>query len=205
MRSLCNRCMMTDKSEREQTFDDLYREKGDPWHVTTSEYERGKYVSTLAALPQDRHFRSVLDIGCSFGTLTAKLAQRSDHVTAIDVSGEAISRARAEHGDIARFERAELPDGWPDGRFDLIVMSEVLYFLSRAEIGQMAAFAARDLSPDGLCLLVNWTGANDLPVGGEEAAALFTRTYRSHRECAAETIVHDEFRIDLLIPKSSDE
>ena len=189
---------MANESERETVFDDLYRAKDDPWNVTSSTYEREKFAATLAMLPPERRFRSVLDIGCSFGTLTARFAQRSDHVTAIDVSGEAIAKARREHGGVAHFERNELPEGWPKGRYDLIVMSEVLYFLTEHEIGEVAELAARDLSSNGICLLVNWTGHTDLPVSGDQAATLFETCFTSRRPCDIETTRQRQYRIDLL-------
>ena len=119
------------------------------------------------------------------------------------MSGEAIARARSELGNIARFERVELPGGWPGDRYDLIVMSEILYFLSREEILQMAANTERDLASNGLCLLVNWTGPSDLPLSGEHAAATFVESFQSHRDHTLDAIEHEKFRIDLLKPREA--
>ena len=197
--------MNDDRSHRAETFDALYRDNGDPWNVTTSDYERRKFALTLAALPSERQFRSILDIGCSFGTLTHQLARAGDTVTAIDVSQEAIGKAR-EHGtgEVA-FLCGEIPDDWPAGRYDLIVMSEILYFLSQDELIQTADKAMRDLSSRGLCLLVNWTGPNNLPVSGDEAARVFADRFAQASGAMVETTRHDLFRIDLISPPNAGE
>ena len=75
----------------------------------------------------------------------------------------AIARARKESDDTIRFLCGEMPASWPEGRYDLIVLSEIVYFLDAREIADVARLVRRDLSPGGLCLLVNWTGPNDLP------------------------------------------
>ena len=183
---------------RGQTFDDLYRNGADPWDVTSSNYERSKFAATLAVLPRNRRFRNVLDVGCSFGTLTAMIAQRSDHITGIDVSQVAIDRARKTHGDIAHFVTGELPSDWPKGRYDLILLSEVLYFLDTIEIVKVVDLVVRDLAPGGWCLVVNWTGASDLPLSGDEAADLFIGRRNPQFDQIEPTIRRENYRIDLL-------
>jgi len=50
-------------------FESLYIKNPDPWRFATSEYERGKYEATLAAI-SGRKIRSAFEIGCSIGILT---------------------------------------------------------------------------------------------------------------------------------------
>ena len=38
-----------------------------------------------------------------------------------------------------RFEQMFVPEQWPDGAFDLIVLSEVVYYLSREDVGRLAS------------------------------------------------------------------
>ena len=117
----------------------------------------------------------ILEIGCSTGYLSQALCQKGVQVLALDVSPVAVSQAASRVGDCApiSFRRAEIPDDWPPGKFDLIVFSEVLYFMTVEEIGRCAKLAQKSLASDGYCLLVNWTGNTDLEISGQDAASTF--------------------------------
>ena len=182
-------------SERAVTFDRLYAENPDPWEVETSAYERDKRDETMAVLG-GRRFTSGLEIGCSTGILTERLAPICDRLLAIDVSAEALrlAKRRLDAQPHVTFRHGEVPDDWPKGQFDLIVFSEVLYFLSAEEIAHASTLARQTLADDGLCLLVNWTGPNDLPISGERAVELFgAQAWR-----VAEHRTRPNYRIDLL-------
>ena len=109
--------------------------------------------------------------------LTRTLAPHCETLLRLDVSENALQiaqRRSAITGNL-RYQRGEVPREWPEGTFDLIVLSEVLYFLSASEIAAVSVRAHRALSGDGLCLLVNWTGENNLEVNGHQAVRLFTQ------------------------------
>jgi LmbE family N-acetylglucosaminyl deacetylase len=116
-------------------FEDLHHRVADPWRVDDSWYERRKRAVLLGALP-DATYASALEIGCSVGALTQDLAGRCRHVTAIDLSPAAVARAhhRLVGFDWVTVERRTVPDELPDGPFDLVVLSEVGYFLSPREL-----------------------------------------------------------------------
>ena len=61
----------------------------------------------------------------------------------------------------------------PAGPFDLLVLSEVVYDWSTGDIGLMAAFVERAVTPGGDIILVHWTGETDYPLSGDEAAQRF--------------------------------
>lgn len=149
-------------------FDSLYAADPDPWQFATSEYEREKYASTLAALPP-RRFAAGLEVGCSIGVLTQQLAERCDRLLALDVAEAALRQARARCPGVT-FERRSIPAEWPPGRFDLIVFSEVLYYLDAAGIRATAARAMESLNPDGCVVLVHYLGETNYPSTGDEAA-----------------------------------
>jgi predicted TPR repeat methyltransferase len=113
-------------------FEDLYAESTDPWGFETSDYERKKYERTLESLGE-RRFRRAFEAGSSIGVFTAMLAPRCEELLAVDTSGKAVEIARerlAEQSHV-RVERRTLPEEMPDGPFDLIVASEVLYYWPR--------------------------------------------------------------------------
>ena len=161
---------MTRRTEtiRPDYFDGLYAEDPDPWRFATSDYERDKYTATLAALPV-RRFASGLEVGCSIGVLTQQLAPRCDTLLALDVAEAALAQARVRCPDV-RFERRVIPDEWPPGRFDLIMCSEVLYYLDAAGIRATAGRAIAALQSGGCIVMVHYLGGTDYPSTGDEAA-----------------------------------
>lgn len=188
--------MKDDPSDRRQTFDALFAGDPDPWGFESKAYEAAKRRATLAMLFPDR-FERALEVGCANGVLTAELASVCDAVLGIDVSSAALRLAEsrlADRDDVSLF-RAEVPREWPEGTFDLIVFSEILYFLSSKEIAQVADLAWQSLAHDGVCLLVNWTGPNDLPVDGHSASVIFTDALPW---LSAASGVWPQYRIDRL-------
>ena len=89
---------------------------------------RSKYCQTLSALG-DRHFTSGLEVGCSIGVLTHMLAERCDSLLGVDIVEDPLDAARSRCADQphVRFRRMQVPAEWPEGCFDLMVFSEVLY------------------------------------------------------------------------------
>jgi LmbE family N-acetylglucosaminyl deacetylase len=116
--------------DAERLFDAVHARDEDPWHYTSSWYEHRKRTLTLAALPAGS-YAAGLEIGCSIGTLSAELAPRCGRFLAVDASSTAVDRAarRLAHLPAARTRHLTVPNEWPDGSFDLIVVSEVGYYL----------------------------------------------------------------------------
>jgi len=159
-----------DRSIDPAWFEALYREQGDPWDFETSAYERAKYDHTLSSLPAGR-FASALEVGCANGVLTQRLAPRCDRLLAIDVSDTALEAARtrcAGQSQVA-FERRRVPQEAPEGRFDLILLSEVIYYLDVGDLARLADWLRGSVASGGHLLLVHWTGETDYPLGGDEA------------------------------------
>jgi SAM-dependent methyltransferase len=162
--------MRRDKSIPPDWFEGLYRDDPDPWQFETSEYEAAKYDATLAALPRARYARA-FEPGCANGVLTARLAERCDALLAADVSHTALAaaRARCAHRPQVRFETLSLPGEAPAGPFDLVLLSEIIYYWDRDDLARAAAWLAGAVPSGGDVLLVHWTGETDYPLGGDEA------------------------------------
>jgi SAM-dependent methyltransferase len=179
-------------------FDSLYATSEDPWNFRDSPYERAKYAATLAALPH-RRWRAGLEVGCSIGELTRMLATRCDTLLGVDIAASPLVHARARCADQphVQFLQMAVPGAWPAGDFDLIVLSEVLYFLSAADLATTAHRARDSLAGDGFVLLVNWLGQGDDPWDGDAAADYFIAdtdvAWRVEKQ-----VREPRFRIDLL-------
>jgi cyclopropane fatty-acyl-phospholipid synthase-like methyltransferase len=179
-------------------FDTLYTADPDPWNFAASPYERAKYTLTLNAMPKPR-YRSALEVGCSIGVLTRSLASRCNAVVAIDAARTPLVEARRRCADLpgVRFEQMFVPEQWPDGVFELILLSEVIYYLSRENVGRLASRVTRSLPTGGSVILVHWTGPTDYPLSGDEAAALFIE--RMGSTCVVERADrYSQFRLDVL-------
>jgi SAM-dependent methyltransferase len=155
-------------------FRRIYASGPDPWGFASSPYEQAKYQRTIEALG-GRRFASALEVGCSIGVLTRMLAGHCDRLLGIDVVPEPLAAARARCSDLPGISFAEMqvPGRWPDDRFDLIVFSEVLYFLDRTDIRRCADRALASIVPSATIILVNWLGRSDDPCSGDEAADTF--------------------------------
>ena len=179
-------------------FARIYNASQDPWGFDSSPYEQGKYDQTIEAL-SGRQYGAGLEIGCSIGVLTRRLAGHCKTMLGIDLVEHPLQAARARCADLpgVRFQQMQIPRQWPDGRFDLMVFSEVLYFLTPADIAQCARRVAASLSPGGTVVLVNWLGQSDDPCTGEEAADHFNAAMRAVLR-VDRTERHAGYRLDLL-------
>jgi SAM-dependent methyltransferase len=138
-------------------FDDKYAEAKDPWKLEERWYERRKYAITLALLPHPR-YRHAFEPGCSIGVLTAQLAGRCDSLLSCDGSAAAVATARERTAQFPQVtvEQRLVPADWPAAEFDLIVLSELLYYLSDEDLARTVGLAVDALAEGGTLLAVHW-------------------------------------------------
>lgn len=156
-------------------FESLYQRQPDPWNYETSPYELQKYAETVAALPHSS-YQSGLEIGGSIGVLTEKLAPHCQTLLSLDVSPTAQSRAkqRCLHLPHIQFEIMQIPDQFPNQKFDLILMSEVGYYLCEADLLKTKRQIVNALTPGGHLLLLHWLEqAQDFRLSGEQVHECF--------------------------------
>ncbi|RSM51921.1 methyltransferase [Actinoplanes sp. ATCC 53533] len=143
----------------------MYLAKTDPWDLATKWHDQRKYAVTMASLPRAR-YRSAYEPGCSVGLLTRMLAERCDEILAVDCVVEAVETAREEVREFphVRVEPAMLPADLPDATFDLIVIGDLLYYLSADDLEAALDGLVRRLEPDGDIVSVHFrdqqTGGN---------------------------------------------
>jgi SAM-dependent methyltransferase len=182
-----------------QFFDDFYREQGeDPWGFTDRWYEQRKRAVTLASLPRPR-FRRALEVGCSVGVLTSDLAPRCDELLALDVAGAAVALARERTRTLpsVRVEQMAVPAQWPEGTFDLVVLSEVGYYLSLDELTCLCDRSIGSLAPDGVLVACHWRHpVEEYPLRGDTVHAVL----RSRTEVVSLARHEEEdFLLDVLV------
>ena len=145
-------------------FDAAYA-NGDPWASGDSRYvyQRRKYEVIASLLPPGRRFRQALDLGTGLGLLGRRIAAQADAALGLDISHRAVADARTRHADLPNltFEQGDVQDlpHSMDGRFDLVVIADTLYYLPQpitdAVLKATALRVAALLAPGGLCLLAN--------------------------------------------------
>lgn len=181
-----------------QAFEQLYRERADPWDFTTSVYERTRYDRTLAALSGSRYAFG-FEPGCSIGELTARLAPRCDQLFAIDVSATAVSRARSRCDAYTnvRIECADVQDPILEDRPDLIVLSEIGYYFEPRELADLALRLGNVLRAGGTLIAVHWLGESaDHRLHGDEVHDLLLQTLTARHDASER---YDGFRLDRWI------
>ena len=137
-------------------FDALYANQSDPWGLATSDYEQHKLDVLMSHLPRRRYSRA-FEPGCAIGVTTAALSQRCGHLLAMDAAVRAVDQAaRRVHGRSVTVQQGRVPDDWPEGPFDLIVLSELLYYLDPHDRERVAVRAARTLPNNGDLVAVHW-------------------------------------------------
>src|SRR5215216_6404013 len=177
-------------------FEDIYAQSTDPWDFETSLYERDKYKRTLEVLAHKRYHRA-LEVGCSIGVFTVMLAPLCAELVAVDIAEKAVvaTRERIANFPNVRVERRTLPEETPEGPFDLIVASEVLYYLPKDMVLVALQRFEDMLAPGGVFLAVHlrggwdphrfknqtailailgsyilaWLGSQELAIGGERS------------------------------------
>ncbi len=113
-------------------FDALYAADPDPFQVRSSFYEQRKIGLILNCLTKPK-YAAAWDPACGVGELAARIADRAERVLASDASAQAVHLSRRRCSSIANITVRQLPlpqrPPRDDDPFDLIVVSEFVYYL----------------------------------------------------------------------------
>jgi Nodulation protein S (NodS) len=156
----------------ESYFQRVYEHEHDPWGFETRWYERRKYALTVSALRRERYARA-FEPGCSLGVLSELLAQRCDTLIACEPVAAIAERARmrlAGHSHVL-VEVGTIPEVWPDGELDLVVLSEVAYYLEPEGMQEVLTHLTNSLTADAHVIAVHYRGTTDYPLSGDAAHA----------------------------------
>lgn len=138
-------------------FADLYATNEDPWAFRTRWYEKRKRDLLMASLPRQCYQR-VFEPACANGELSVMLAERCGELICQDLDPTAVrlTLGRLAEAPHVHAEVARLPADWPGGQFDLIVLSEVGYYLDPADWLQVIEQSVASLTYDGGLLTCHW-------------------------------------------------
>jgi SAM-dependent methyltransferase len=161
---------MTDRTGAGQKATEFFEElwkRGDPWELDTSDFERQRHARLLEAIAGRRYARA-LEIGCGSGSFTRLLTRVADRVIALDISPTAIACARAGCRDLdtgrVEFRVADIMeyDPTPEGPWDLVILSETIYYLgwlySFFDVAWLAYQLCEATRDGGRVLLANTCG-----------------------------------------------
>jgi SAM-dependent methyltransferase len=179
------------------TFEARYRAEGDPWRTLSDPAERAKAEAVLSACGPGP-FAAVVDLGAGLGVLAAALAPRSRRLLALDAAPTAVAAAAGGLAPWpgARAEVAVLPDDLPGETFDLVVASEVLYYLAPAAFAATLRWLDGAVAPAGRVVAVHWTGsAPDLQRSADDVHAALARRPRLTRIATTRAAT---YRLDVL-------
>lgn len=138
-------------------FDQLFAGNDDPWAFRQRWYEQRKRALTLAVLTRP-HYTSIFEPGCANGELSAELAARCDRLVCCDTAAAAVALAQTRLLGFAHAQvhQSRLPQEWPSGQFELIVLSELCYYLDADDLQRLIDCALNALTDNGQLLACHW-------------------------------------------------
>jgi len=151
--------------EKAKDFFEHIWEQEDAWALDSSSFERARYDALMAELA-GKHYGKVLEIGCGAGAFTARLVRLADNIIALDISPRAVAKARQRLANVNQVSfrttnvmKSTFED---DGPFDLVVLTETIYYLGWLyPFFDLAWFASQlhaATAPNGRLLLANTLG-----------------------------------------------
>jgi SAM-dependent methyltransferase len=187
-----------DKSSAE-FFEERYRDKGDPWDLANDSYEQARYDTIIRALAGKR-YSYAYEPGCAVGALTVKLATICDRVDACDFSQTAVGQARQRCIDFpgVAVRCASMTDVAPIEKYDLLVLSEIGYYLTLTAWESLVLGIVDRMQPGAILLASHWLGRSpDHILTGDEVHACMQHPKLKHEHAERHPDSKDSgFRLD---------
>ena len=169
----------------------------DPWGFSTNSWEAEKYARTLQ-LCGSGPFDSALEIGCGEGVFTEAVAPRCNRLLAVDISSVAVERAQARlHASphVVVDERM-LPHAMPEGPFDLIVASDVLYYWAEEDLRATLPVFEQILAPGGRLISVHFAPPMGTLLTGTEVHDVLKSLTLPNTHSEVMELSHGRWRVD---------
>jgi len=177
-------------------FDAMFAESDDPWKFRSRWYERRKRALTLACLPAERYVHG-FEPGCANGELSARLATRCDRLLVSDGIDKAVAltRQRLKGQPHVQVRKAWMPAEWPRDKFDLIVLSEFLFYLQPEAVEEIGSKAKETLLPGGVILACHWRHPiAECVLTGDDAHDILQRVIGLPRSCQ---VLEPDLRLEV--------
>ncbi len=177
----------------------LYSDSDDPWNFRTSAYEQAKFAATRRALSRGR-YRSAFELGCGNGELAKQLVDLCVRYTGMDAVNRAVDAAR-EAVPSASFVTGFYPCAMPQDDYDLLILSEILYFLDQCSIERLA----QDITaswPHAEIICVSYLGETGNDLQGHDAVSTFMAAMSETHEFERGKQACD-YRIDRGLPQGA--
>ncbi|RZA13795.1 MAG: class I SAM-dependent methyltransferase [Proteobacteria bacterium] len=145
-----------------QYFQKLYEASVDPFHNWRNEYEDSKRAQALSLL-QKAFYPTAFEPGCGNGALSLDLSERCGHLSSVDWSSDALRAASLHCAGVANIDFSEMdfPAALPQKTFDLLIVSELLYYFSEMRLKKFFHSIPEIVKPGGEVMLIHWRGASD--------------------------------------------
>ncbi|MGC1630655.1 MAG: bifunctional PIG-L family deacetylase/class I SAM-dependent methyltransferase [Gelidibacter sp.] len=181
-------------------FDRLYASNPDPWNFDGSDYENSKFQKIDSFL-NNRQYKNALELGCSIGIQTRLLALHCQNLLAVDISGDAIQKAKdkCRHLHNVQFQALDIITDFPKGFFDFITMCELGYFFNKEDLKIVFQNITDGLSLNGHFLMVHWTSyVREFPLTGKQVHQFFMEFNEKKKQFVKRTVyVHDQYELML--------
>lgn len=177
-------------------FDELYKNSDDPWEYEQRWYEERKRQICLALLLKPVYSK-VLEIGCSNGIFSQHLAPRSKQLVCLDANSKAVqlAQARLAHLPHVNVIQQHIPEQVPAGLFDLIIISEILYYLEAEALSKLIEKVENSLTPQGIVLCCHWRYPIDgFTLTGDQVHHVLKQQFTLHHYL---TVNDPDFMVDL--------
>lgn len=150
-------------------------DEGDPFGIDLNPDEHSKFRRTLDVCGPGP-FGRLLEIGCAVGSFTEIVAPHATDVLAVDVSPAAVAQVarRLRDSPNVRVEAVTIPDEFPEGRFDLVVASDVLYYLPVDGVRRCMEQIEDSLDDGGVFVAVHYVPRMGSLLDGDETHDILT-------------------------------
>ncbi len=144
-------------------FERLYRNSPDPWAIGDADSDRYQLYRRVIRENARRSGR-ILDIGCGNGAFLAQFRGEYKELVGVELSASAVAQGRDRHpyidfhvGSAGRLDETPVSDA----AFDTIVLSDVVYYLSKGGRLRALEWIADHLESDGLAFVAAWAPGGD--------------------------------------------
>ncbi|WP_367109140.1 class I SAM-dependent methyltransferase [uncultured Psychrobacter sp.] len=204
----------------ETYFDGLYSDNSDPWQYQTRWYEQRKRDICLAILPQAK-YGNAIELGCGNGVFSSLLARRCQALVSIDGNHKAVQLAEQRLIDISHVKviQGVIPnvllklkngllkapllsqlDDVPTYKppYDLIIISEILYYLSPTDIDTVIDWIKHNLAVGGTLLCCHWRYTIDgFAMTGETVHQRLQQAFNQDKsDCTYPAFTHQSQLVD---------